>query len=161
MWLSFADVVILTLLIGGKFGTQSRLIVAVLLVAFFAGVGSKFSFSGETLFSRRQNTIDYRMSNNETTYNMGMANPLTGVGYGKFKATWKKYFGSAAQELTKDLTDGNHNIYLGLFADTGFPGLILFVMLYGYILKECIRIRRALDPGDSSNETWHSAPSDW
>ena len=29
------------------------------------------------------------------------------------------------------------NTYLGLFADTGFPGLILFVMLYGYLLKEC------------------------
>ncbi|MFZ0868411.1 MAG: O-antigen ligase family protein [Candidatus Sulfotelmatobacter sp.] len=148
VWLSFAAVVILTIIMGGKFGTQSRLIVAVLLVAFFAGAGSKFSSGGETLFSRRQNTIDYRMSNNETTFNMGMANPLTGVGYGNFKKTWREYFGSAAQELTKDLTDGNHNTYLGLFADTGFPGLILFVMLYGYLLKECFRIRRSLDPGD-------------
>ena len=51
VWLSFAAVVILTLTMGGKFGTQSRLIVAVLLVAFFAGAGSKFSSGGETLFS--------------------------------------------------------------------------------------------------------------
>ena len=100
VWLSFAAVVILTIIMGGKFGTQSRLIVAVLLVAFFAGAGSKFSSGGETLFSRRQNTIDYRMSNNETTFNMGMANPLTGVGYGNFKKTWRESIcGSAAREL--------------------------------------------------------------
>ena len=43
----------------------------------------------------------------------------------------------------------NHNTYLGLFADTGFPAwLILFVTLYGCLLRECFRIRRSLDPGD-------------
>ena len=62
------------------------------MVAFFAGAGSKFSYSQETLFSRRQNTIEYRISNNLTTYNMGMANPLTGVGYGNFMPMWSKYF---------------------------------------------------------------------
>ena len=79
---------------------------------------------------------------------MGMANPLTGVGYGNFRKTWRKYFGSKEQELTQDLTDGNHNTYLGLFADTGFPGLVLFVMLFGYLLTECFQSRRLLDSGD-------------
>ncbi len=146
-WLSFAAVVLLTATLGGKFGTQSRLIMLVVLVAFFAGAGSKFSYNGATLFSRRQNTIDYRLSNNETTFNMGMANPLTGVGYGSFSSNWEKYFGNKEQELTRDLTDGNHNTYLGLFADMGIPGIALYVTLFGFILAECIRIRRALDPG--------------
>jgi O-antigen ligase len=141
-WLSFAYVVILTSFLGGKFGTQSRIIVLLVAAAFFAGVGSKFSLSGDTLFSRRQNTIDYRMSNNQTTFNMGMANFFTGVGYGKFGANWEKYFGSAQKELTKDLTDGNHNIYLGLFADLGFPGVALYVTMFGFILKDCRRARR-------------------
>src|SRR5260370_13354461 len=88
------------------------------------------------------------MSNNETTFKMGMANPLTGVGYGNFSSTWIKYFGREEEELTRDLTDGNHNTYLGLFADTGFPGLALYVMLFGYLLKECFHIRRSLNPGD-------------
>lgn len=143
-WLSFAYVVILTSLLGGKFGTQSRIIILLVAAAFFAGVGSKFSFSGDTLFSRRLNTIDYRMSNNETTFNMGMANFFTGVGYGKFGENWEKYFGSAQRELTKDLTDGNHNIYLGLFADLGFPGVALYVTMFGFILRDCIRARRYL-----------------
>src|SRR5271169_4519256 len=97
-WLSLAAVVVLAAILGGKFGTQSRLIVILVLVAFFAGIGSKFSFSGETLFSRRQNTIDYRLSNNKTTFNMGMANFVTGVGYGSFSSNWEKYFGSKEQE---------------------------------------------------------------
>jgi O-antigen ligase len=147
VWLSFAIAVLLTSILGGKFGTQSRVISIVVLVAFFAGAGSKFSYGGETLFSRRQNTVDYRMSNNKTTFNMGMANFLTGVGYGNFKSNWGKYFGSKEQELTRDLTDGNHNTYLGLFADLGFPGLALYVALFGYILKECICIRKSLSPG--------------
>src|SRR5208283_3542636 len=111
-------VVLITAMLGGKsFGIQSRLIIMVVLVAFFVGAGSKFSFSGQTLFTRRLNTIDYRLSNNETTFNMGMANPLTGVGYGSFFSNWERYFGYKEKQLTVDLTDGNHNTFLGLFAD--------------------------------------------
>jgi O-antigen ligase len=146
VWVSFAAVCILTITLGGKFGAQSRVIAALVLVAFFAGAGSKFSYGGDTLFSRRLNTVDYRMSNNKTTFNMGMANFLTGVGYGNFKSTWRKYFGSEERQLTNDLTDGNHNTYLGLFADTGFPGVALYVTLFGFVLRECIRIRRSLSP---------------
>ena len=145
VWLSFAIVVILTATRGGKFGTQSRLIMILVLAAFVAGVGSKFSLGGETLFSRRQNTVDYRLSNNKTTFNMGMANFVTGVGYGNFSKTWRKYFGSKEQELTKDLTDGNHNTYLGLFADLGFPGVALYVTMFGYLLKECVGVRKSLN----------------
>ena len=132
--------------IGGKFGTQSRIITLVVLVAFFAGAGSKFSYGGQTLFSKRQNTVDYRISNDETTFSIGMANFWTGTGYGSFSQNWQKYFTSKELELTKDLTDGNHNIYLGLFADLGFPGVALYVMLLGFVLRDCIRIRKSLDP---------------
>jgi O-antigen ligase len=144
-WISFAIAAVATAIWGGKYGRPSRAIAIVVLLAFFSGVGSKFSFSGDTLFSRRQNTIDYRLSNNETTYKMGMANFLTGVGYGKFGSNWQKYFDSRQAELTKDLTDGNHNIYLGLFADLGFPGVVLYVTMFGFMLRECIRTFRRLD----------------
>ncbi|MGA6949629.1 MAG: O-antigen ligase family protein [Candidatus Sulfotelmatobacter sp.] len=145
-WISLAAVVVLAAIFGGKFGTQSRIITLVVLVAFFAGAGSKFSYGGQTLFSKRQNTVDYRISNDETTFSIGMANFWTGTGYGSFSQNWQKYFTSKEQELTKDLTDGNHNIYLGLFADLGFPGVALYVMLLGFVLRDCIRIRKSLDP---------------
>ncbi len=144
-WISFAAVVLLTAILGGKsFGTQSRLIIAVILLAFFAGAGSKFSYGGETLFSRRQNTIDYRLSNNKTTFNMGLANPLTGVGYGSFNSNWVKYFGDKEKQLTNDLTDGNHNTFLGLFADLGVPGVALYAALFIYLFRESLRIRKTL-----------------
>jgi O-antigen ligase len=145
VWVSFAIAAVLSATLGGKFGKQSRIILLLVFAAFFSGVGSKFSLGGETLFSRRQNTIDYRLSNNKTTFNMGMANFFTGVGYGNFKSNWAKYFGSDARELTKDLTDGNHNTYLGLFADLGFPGVALYVTLFGFVLRECIRSRKLLN----------------
>jgi len=146
-WISFAAAVLITAMLGGKsFGIQSRLIIVVVLVAFFVGAGSKFSFSGQTLFTRRLNTIDYRLSNNETTFNMGMANPLTGVGYGSFFSNWERYFGYKEKQLTVDLTDGNHNTFLGLFADMGVPGVALYVALFGFLFRESLRVRKALDP---------------
>lgn len=149
VWLSFGVVLILTSVRGSrKFRIQSQLIVAVVALAFFAGLGSKFSFSGDTLFSRRQNTIDYRLQNNVTTFRMGMANFLTGVGYGSFFSNWKKYFDDKQKMEVKDLTDGNHNTYLGLFADLGFPGVALYVTLFMLLLKECIRVRKSLAVGE-------------
>jgi O-antigen ligase len=145
VWVSFAIAIMLAASLGGKYGSQSRIIIVLVAVAFFSGVGSKFSFEGDTLFSKRQNTIDYRLSNNKTTFNMGMANFLTGVGYGNFKANWRKYFDSDARELTKDLTDGNHNTYLGLFADLGFPGVALYVTLLGLVIRECIQARERMN----------------
>ena len=54
---------------------------------------------------------------------------------------------SKEKELTRDLTDGNHNTYLGLFADLGFPGVALYVTLFGFLLRECITIRKSLIRG--------------
>jgi O-antigen ligase len=144
VWVSFAIAALLAAIFGGTFGRQSRMILLLLFVAFFLGVGSKFSFEGQTLFSRRQNTIDYRMSNDATTFRMGMANFFTGVGYGNFKSNWSKYFTSDARGITKDLSDGNHNTYLGLFADLGFLGPMLYVVLFGFVLEQCIRTRKSL-----------------
>jgi putative inorganic carbon (hco3(-)) transporter len=144
VWLSFAAVVIMTAARGGRFRTPSRIVIGMVILGFLSGAGSKFSASGDTLFSRRQNTIDYRISNDITTYRMGMANPLTGCGYGSFFKNWRKYFTGDAKQLTGDLTDGNHNVYLGLFADLGFPGVALYLTMLGFLLKEVLRVRKSL-----------------
>jgi O-antigen ligase len=148
VWLSFAAVLAIAIVRGGKFGVQSRLVVLLLLVTFVVGVGSKFSLNESTLFTRRQNTVDYRMSNYLTAINMGLAHPATGVGYGNFGATWDEYFGDEERRLTKDLNDGNHNTYLGLFAELGLPGLFLYVALLAGLARECLSVRRHLGPKD-------------
>jgi len=144
VWVSFAAVLVIASVRGDKLGVQSRLVVCLILIAFIFGVGSKFSLGETTLFSRRQMTVDYRLSNFETAINMGLANPLTGVGYGNFKVTWDKYFGEEERRLTHDLTDGNHNTYLGLFAELGFPGLLLYLTLLACLARECLSVRRYL-----------------
>lgn len=138
-WVCFAAVMAITIVRGGKLGAQSRLIVLLLLIAFVVGIGSHFSLNAPTLFERRLETVDYRISNYQTAIKMGLANPVTGVGYGKFNESWSEYFGSDQRELTTDLTDGNHNTYLGLFADLGFPGLFLYLALLAGLARECVR----------------------
>jgi len=148
VWLSFAAVLVIASVRRGRFGIQSRLVVFLILIAFVVGIGSKFSLHESTLFTRRQNTIDYRISNNQTTINMGLANFVTGVGYGNFGATWHEYFGDEERQLTNDLTDGNHNTYLGLFAELGFPGMFLYLALLAGLARECLTVRRHLGPKD-------------
>jgi len=148
VWLSFAAVLAIASIRGGKFGGQSRLVVFLILIAFVLGIGSKFSLSESTLFTRRQNTVDYRMSNYQTAINMGLANLVTGVGYGNFGATWRDYFGNEERQLTNDLTDGNHNTYLGLFAELGVPGLFLYLALLAGLTRECLTVRRHLGAKD-------------
>jgi O-antigen ligase len=143
-WVCLAIVLAIVGVGGGKFGVQSRIIAFVVLIAFVAGIGSKFSIGESTLFSKRQHTVDYRMSNFQTAIKMGLDNPLTGVGYGKFGARWNKYFGDEEQRLTTDLTDGNHNTFLGLFADLGFPGVFLYLALFVVLARECYTQRKKL-----------------
>jgi O-antigen ligase len=143
-WVCLALVLVILGVGGGKFGVQSRIIICLVLIAFVAGIGSKFSLGESTLFSRRQHTVDYRVSNFQTAIKMGLDNPLTGVGYGKFGARWNKYFGDEEQRLTTDLTDGNHNTFLGLFADLGFPGVSLYLALFVVLGRECYIVRRQL-----------------
>jgi O-antigen ligase len=144
-WLSLAAAVVIIIARGGnRFARQSHVMVVLIAIAFVSGIGSKFAMGQETLFSKRQNTIDYRLSNFETAINMGMANPLTGVGYGQFAENWKAYFGRNQEARTKDLADGNHNTYLGLFADMGYPGVLGYIILLALLGRECLRAKRSL-----------------
>lgn len=144
VWLSLVIVLLLVITSRGQFAQWPRLIVAVVALMFVLGIGSRFSIYETTLFSRRQNTVDYRLANYMTALKMGRDNPLFGVGYGNFDRHWRSYFDERSEELTRELTDGNHNTYLGLFAETGFIGLALYVGLWLATLRECLRARRVL-----------------
>jgi hypothetical protein len=109
----------------------ARGLLSVILLSFLCDVGTHFSFwENRTLFAKRQETVDYRRVNNLTTLEMGMANPIFGVGYGNFKTEWPKYFHPIAGVAIHDLTDGNHNTFLGLFAELGLVGLIPYLMIF-------------------------------
>jgi len=138
VWLSFAAVVVIGVSCGGRLAARSLGVVLIVLLAFLIGVGSKFSAGQTTLFSKRQETVNYRLANYQTAYKMGMNNLLTGVGYGSFVNEWRKYFGPEESKLITELTDGNHNTYLGLFAETGIFGLLLYISLLLCLAGKCI-----------------------
>lgn len=149
VWVSFAVVLAIGMVAGHTLRRQSTLVVVLIVLAFFVGIGSKFSISQTTLFSRRQETVDYRLANYRTAFRMGMSNFITGVGYGNFANEWETYFGRAESRLAQDLTDGNHNTYLGLFAETGIFGLLLYLSLFACMIKNSLsawRRRDHLDP---------------
>ena len=147
VWLSFVIVMLLVVTSRRQFAKWPRLIVAAVALMFVLGIGSRFSIYETTLFSRRQNTVDYRLANYMTAFKMGRDNPVFGVGYGNFDRRWRTYFDARSEELTRELTDGNHNTYLGLFAETGVIGLALYVGLWLATLWECILARRVLRGG--------------
>ena len=117
--------------------------VSVVLLVFLSGVGPKFSFwEDRTLFSKREDTVDYRRVNNATTLAMGKANPIFGVGFGNFQTEWPKYFRPIEGVPIRDLADGNHNTYLGRFAEVGLVGLILYLMIFYHMFRVGLRVYR-------------------
>jgi O-antigen ligase len=148
VWLSFTAIVVVGICLGGKMRSWLLGIVAIVMVAFLVGVGSKFAFGQKTLFSKRDETVNYRLANYRTDYKMGMDNLLTGIGYGSFKDEWPKYFGPEERKLVKDLTDGNHNTYLGLFAETGVFGLLLYVLMLLSLAGKCLSAFRNRQRGE-------------
>ena len=117
----------------------ARILVAVGLLVFLSGVASHLSIWEGTLFSKRQQTVRERWVNNLTTLDMGMANPIFGVGYGNFKTQWPKYYHQIYDDVI-DLTDGNHNTFLGLFAEAGLVGLIPFVLILYHMFRVGLRV---------------------
>jgi len=144
VWVSFALLFLVGLFFGGPMHVPLKKIAALILIVFLAGIGGHFSIFGPTLFSRRQNTVDYRYANFSTALKMGLDNFWTGVGYGRFPKEWSRYFGTSEADLIADLGDGNHNTYLGLFAETGIFGPTLYVSLLTYLAYRCASLRRRL-----------------
>jgi hypothetical protein len=143
VWLGFACTIAVMAWFGrGQFRKQSIIVVMLVGVVFWAGVASKLSARQETLFSRRQQTVDYRLANYATAFRMGMGNFFTGVGYGNFVNEWRNYFGSDQRKLASNLDDGNHNTYLGLFAETGIFGVLFYASLLGTMALRALRFAR-------------------
>jgi O-antigen ligase len=101
---------------------------------------------GDTLFSRRSGTVDYRNVNMAVAYRIGMDHFLFGAGYGSFAKLWRNYFQEGDAELIRDLTSGNESTYYGLFAETGLIGLLLYLAMVAFLFKTLVSIWMRLSP---------------
>ena len=119
----------------------ARALVAAGLLVVISGAATHLSLWERSLFEKRQQTVRERWVNNLTTLDMGLANPIFGVGYGNFKTEWPKYYHQIYDDVV-DLTDGNHNTFLGLFAEVGLVGLVPFLLILYQMFRTGFRVYR-------------------
>jgi putative inorganic carbon (hco3(-)) transporter len=141
-WLIFAACLALLAISKSEMNRVARIFLGIVLLGFISGAATHFSFWGETLFSKRQETVDYRYVNFLTTWAMGAAHPIFGVGFGNFWM-WPQYFRPVEGIGIPDLTDGNHNTFLGLFAEVGLAGLIPYLLIFYQMLRVGLRVYAA------------------
>ena len=117
----------------------------IVLIAFVAGVSSKFSLFQDTPFLQTAEPIENRLDNYQMAWNAFKANPVLGLGYGKFMpGEICSTIDSPTSRLGVGLDDGNHSTLLGISADLGVIGAfpILGSWLFGTLT--CIAAYRSL-----------------
>lgn len=78
---------------------------------------------------------------------VAMANdrPLLGVGHSAYPRSYNAYDWTEGQHLTNRAV---HSAWFGVLAETGYPGLLLFVAIILLSLRACRRVRLAAKRGD-------------
>jgi O-antigen ligase len=107
------------------------LMVSILLIVDHFHLESVFS---QRLISKLVNIemgIDIRANLSRVAWMMGMDHPVFGVGRGNFILNSQPYFEKLGVDVIKNIP---HNTYFGLFAETGFIGLILYLMPFFMIV---------------------------
>lgn len=76
--------------------------------------------------------------------NMGLSNPVFGVGLDSYGTFYRAFRNESATVVPgiNTITDTAHNIFLDIFAGTGFLGISLYLGLIFYIFFECLRFIR-------------------
>jgi O-antigen ligase len=117
------------------FSKVSQVYLCIVALAGFiglAGILNKGPFSSYLYSS----TVKFRGEYWKAGINMGMENPVTGVGvdaYGIFYRIFRE-FSATLQPGVGVTTDTAHNVYIDIFSGTGFPGLIAYLVINGYVL---------------------------
>jgi len=81
-------------------------------------------------------TVDLRGEYWKAGINMGLDNPIFGIGidsYGTYYRTYRELSATIVPGLEVG-TDTAHNVVIDIFAGTGFPGLIAYLVINGYVL---------------------------
>ncbi len=135
-WLGFGASMLIIVLFANKLRPQVVSIILIVIFVFLLGLTSKFSFFEGTIFTKRESTVNDRIVNYIIAIKMAEANPILGVGYGNFNAKWEDYY-QDIDGIPFTSFDGNHNTYLGILAEVGIIGFIVYVLIFYYMIKMC------------------------
>lgn len=144
VWIAWAAAAGTLAVLGKGLRRPVVLVALALIVAFVLGIGSKFSWNEQTLFSRRQGTVDYRLDNFQIAWGAFKSNPIFGLGYGNFYGEWRDYADRSQMRLNQGLADGNHSTLLGILAELGLSGAVPFVAVIGFGGLLCLSSHRRL-----------------
>jgi O-antigen ligase len=123
----------------------ARMIGLCLVAAALAGIGSKLSLYQKSLFSQRQDTVEYRLINLQAGLKVFREHPFFGSGYGGFAKLMSKDAGRLGID-ERTLASGNENTWLGILVDMGLVGLTMYVMIFLLFIRSNIRFLRHDDP---------------
>ncbi len=141
VWLGLLAVLVVFFLSRTELRVVARNITVLLAIGALTGVGSKFSLFGSTLFSQRQETIEYRVENLKLGLRVFARSPLFGLGYGGFAIHMAQYQEADGGDEIR-LTSGNENTWLGILVDTGLVGLALYVAIYASLIRSAVTTLR-------------------
>jgi len=144
VWLGFGFGLTLLAIVESRMRRTAVVILGITCLGFFGGVASKFNVMEGTLFSQRQDTVEYRWVNYATLLEMSKANPVFGIGWGNWMSEWPKYIGEVpgidAGRWADELTDGNHNTFLGLLSEVGLVGMVPYLLIFYSMYRIGLRV---------------------
>lgn len=103
----------------------------------------KFLSSTETIsLADAEGSADQRFEIAKVALSIWTRNPVLGIGIGAYPAAHSDYSVSGGFRPTSFGPRDAHNTYLRLAAETGLPGLLLFLTVIFVIVKQSVLLRR-------------------
>lgn len=99
-------------------------------------------FAGETPTSEVDNSLLSRATETLAAALVMVDHPVVGVGPGMFPAYYEEYAQVVGLLIRNDAERQAHNLYLGLGAEVGIPGLIVFLIIGFVTMRMLLRARR-------------------
>jgi O-antigen ligase len=83
-------------------------------------------------------------------WRMAVDNPILGVGFDGYEYFYRQYRDSVSIIERGEATTSNsaHNVFLDILTSGGFPLLILYILLIGFVIKSLIKAQRKLNSYD-------------
>jgi O-antigen ligase len=123
------------------------LVLALIVVSFpqyFERITSLVAgFGSEAPASEVDNSLLSRATESLAAALVMVDHPVIGVGPGMFPVYYEEYANVVGLLVRNDAERQAHNLYLGLGAEVGIPGLIVFLIIGFLTMRMLLRARRA------------------
>jgi O-antigen ligase len=154
VWLQVAVSLAVLAILRNPLRKPVRVLFLIAVLVFFSGIASKFSPYQKTLFNKRQEQVDDRLNIFHASWQMFLAKPVFGFGYGNFLKDSDDYFVQMKGVQLRGMGEGQHNTLLGLLCETGIVGTIPFCLIYYLFFKKLWRrYKEAGEAGDELNRS--------